>query len=960
MPSYMTTPLFSIQEAVNSASSLPHIKESRNPISVYSDRQYPKQKPTDDYKQDKLVFLIENYKKSENEYSTELRVLESIVKSFDPVYNNYFDSSLDDITDEMVKFRKDKNAKLYTVIQHLILKHNELYQLLHFTDLDTMLVNLSEWGVNINQLYKEYNGYYKLDIHQAKSEVQIRRRPLIRIRYLNNFFKSLKNIVIQMDERPYSAELLSNLEVIIFKLSKSLEDARLLDESERQRWDNFIFSTNCKDIVQLKSICVDLKPHDFDSESYNCNLHYINKLQKTTLNFFKCDVIFLKNRTFDQIAIVQKDTFGKNLVFSPLRMGEFKLDRTVNDSNGKSILFNHSIIGTDIQICFTMTENTDPQLSEKLLDLFPQVNDETTYEKPCFGLRIQNVQTTNYISKEIQDSKLISTTIPIEKSISIASNFEAESEQHVFRKETTNKPSTVIPKMNSNNTSSNDLLHKQDPDSKTSLYDPSNVPLYKLKFANSSTDIASGYLNKSTSIYHTNEQLETRIDVSSSKILSQKIIQQVINDDTSDEESIVSATEELQFVPISKLPTPVKLANPTSAINSDHTEISKEKSDDHSISQKIQEIHISEVKPKSLMNFDKYKNSLLINDDGLQQPNISHKKKKRQSIFNSLANIISKKNSKISTITAQKVTNKLSVPKEVSPTKSLHSISSIANDKVKDEKSMNIVSDSNCISTQLPNAKISLWTMMKWTKSKEVQLFLHKLSDNEIYLGMYHMIEKSISNNSISSSTSNENKTPLLLLKLDKNMDCMVNTIDIHLKTFNCHNELLTVLIRPLDHNAMKIISNALICPEAVDILVNSSSCDSDLSKQSVETQETSTTSIESEELVDNIDEEIDHIISYGLEKVTKTWTGVGSINLLQSDGKLKDLNRCVFSVVNKNDKNINFDLTGFDFGNIELNVGKDQIRELEELQVVVKGRENYILVFDSLEDINLFYECIR
>lgn len=952
MPSYVTTPLFSIQEAVNSATSLPQTPSIHPDVTLT-----PRVLPGRGNIANDLVSLVEKYRKSEREYLMELQVLESIVKSFDPVYNNYFDSSLEDITNEMVKQRKEKNLNLHALVRKMLLKHQQLDQMLHLADYHTMLVRISEWGIDVNRIYLEYLQCYKLDINQPKTEVKTRRRPLIRIRYLNNFIKSLKSMVIQMDEQPYSAELLSNIEVIIFKLSECLEQARTLDESERKKWENFVHVSSAKDIVLLRSVCVSMGQESFSCIPHLCHLHYSNKSQKAELDFPNIEVQFVNNFQNKGIAIIQKDFSGKNLLFAPIKQKELRYAKTTNNAEGKSLHFNHSLMNDGVELCFTFDPTEDMALENELMQLFPQSINTAALKPLTLGLGIsiqdENQQKQESITIHQDYEKPINATgVPAFKN---QDEFEEVDLENISPVES-NKSDLVIPPRKS-----------------------SSVPLSKLKYSSNMSNISvSKYLGSLTS---TNEAPSSSIARNREKQeqLSREIMYKIVQDESSDDESILSVTEGLNFLPIDKMPTPQKkepIANeaiepngcsvPTAPTSSDvssafvsvpapisvsaltSASVSVPASLSVSASTSASTLN-SEMKSQKSINVEKYHHSL-------QHFTTERKKTKHQSIFGSLTSFLSKKSSKKPAIVPQQVENNFVKPRQVSPTKSVHSITSVVDDKSTDQDLINILSDSGCITRQLPNAKVSLWSRNSWTKVKDVKLAVHSINgDKDFYLGVYDSMSKSGSNNTISSIPTSSSRVkdvdslPILLLKLTSDTDCMFNTIDIHVRTTNHRNEPLTVLIRPSNSFGMKIIGNALVCPDAIDLVMNSSSCDSELSKNSELTRGTSVSSIESEVVAEEPAQ----------EQMSKSWSGMGSIKMIEASGRLKDLNRCVFSIDKRHDEQVLIDLTGFDFGNIELRVSKEQIKEVSDLQVMVKGERSYVLTFDSNEDVEMFYECV-
>lgn len=955
MPSYITTPLFPIQEAVNSEMSLPQSKSKRQQVQIYSDSEASSS--------NEINMLMDSYRKSEYEYNIELQVLKSIAKNFNPIYNNYYDSSLDDITNEMVKERQNENGKFMKIVQNLIIKHKQLYEALNTSKdkLETLLINISQWGLDIDRLYSSYLQYYKLDMNQPKTEIKIRRRPLIRIRYLNMFFKSLKNIVIQMTAKPYIAELISNFEVITFKLTKLLEEARIVDEKQRSKCENFVHTYTAKDVIQLRSVCVSLDQDSFKSNIYNCNLHYINSSQNATLNFLKINVIFIE--ALSSIAIVRNESSGKSLLFAPIKKHEFRFLKSNDDSNGRSLLFNHSLLKKDVQLCFTFDSKLQPDFESKLMDIFPlPVNLPTeTYKPITAGLGIKVIDTSSTTTSSYEELGEFTNipTVPINvtrerKSRPLTENTNLLNKHN----NTANKTLSIPPRK---------LIN-------TNLAYPS-----KIKSSDASRQL---YIPKQSNPSLTTENRHIE--------LSKKILQQVVDDELSEEEveddavtvtlgntdndddnddvSMISKTEELHFVSDKLINIPqkenneVKIAKVESFKEVDINEPTQvERKEVNSTEVPTQGLGIlantaqsehprSHIQSKRSIDVSKYQNSI---------PFKEQKKSKPQLIFGSLSNLLSKKNVRRSSFIPQLIKSNSIPPttndKEVLSSKSEQSIASIVNENGNNELLMSIISTEKCFTKSLPDAKISVWNGSSWGNSKATKLMLYEINNSEYYLGFFDSLTY--------SENANSNDMPLLLCKLTSKTDCMFNAVDIHVKTTNYRDIPITILIRPFDAFGMKIIGNAVVSPESIDMLItNSNSYDSQLSKNSEQTQDTSisnntqTTSASSIHSVTADEHATKHEI---IQEFGKSWSGMGSIKLLMKNGILKDLNRCVFNVSKANDGLISVDFIGFEFGTIDLSVSKEQFKEVGDLQLMIESDESYILTFDSNECITMFYECV-
>ena len=871
--SYSATPLFSIQEAVDSSSSINQMGNN-----------HPYQ-----YEQDKLTLLLTNYNKSENEYLIELKILEKILLDFDPVYNNYFDSSLDDITNEMVSIRQEKNNELLNIVQQIIVKHTSLIQIIsNNSDFDDLVYQLSNWGKDVVINYNEYLKFYKLDVLQAKTEVKIRRRPMIRVRYLNTFFKNLKDILITIDERPNSSEIISNMEVIIFKLTKCLENCRKIDENEKARCDSLINFTNAKDIVSLKNVGVQLNQNDLNnSEVFIVDLHYLNINESASLNFMKLELFITSS---EYILLVQKDSFGKTLVFTPIKKSEFQFHKGNIQNNLTSLLFNHSIHSSKIQLCFTF-DTQNERLNSILNDFFPKLEKPVSLSTVSFGLGIMVPKVEESVETLIEEPLKEPLKEPVEEPVEGPVEVELK-----------------LPSPKAEFTSDIPKLDKQH-----------NIP-----------DL---------------------IDSTTKRDFFTEILVQTANDEVSDDESenieqqsYNSENDNISLPPINRLPTPVKsiIPQPTEV---KETEIKKT------------------ITRKPTLDLSKYQNS--IDTTSTENP------KRKKSLFGSFSNLLSKKKSSSSIssnnkIKSQTINNIPDLkPKEVSPTKSLHSISSSINDEI-----LSIISNPNCVSKSISIAKISLWTSNSWTKSRETSIILHCLND-KFYLGFYNTMIKSISDKTISSlDTNSDSNKPILLIKINENTDCTFNIIDIHVTTESYKGNNLTIMIKPSNRQDMRIISNVLVNPDIIDSLLvnNNESYDSEVSYQSDKMmlpKMDSFSSIESEIEIDNVNNGKGNEFQYEEQSyATKHWTSVASLKKIENDVVI-DLNRCVLSVENKGNNSICIDLTGFEFGNIELNICKEQIDKIQLREVLVKRNENeadssdYILNFDSISDVNLFYECI-
>lgn len=868
MVSYSQTPLFPIQEATNSTSSLPASSNHANLAIVAENNE-----------ENDVYTILNNYRRSEKDYLVELKTLYSIVKSFDPVYNNYYDDSMEDITDEMVEERKEKNDSFKELVSSLILKHKEVSELLKLPKLDAILLNLVTWSDGMVEMYTKYIEFYKLDVSQCKTEIKIRRRPLIRIRYLSDFFKSLKEAIILMGEKPYTAFVLSSFEVLTFKLTKCLNYSKKTDDLEKHKCGNELYTTNAKDVIKLTPVLADVRQSQLDQE-YFCDLHYIN--QTTTLEFLNITVVTLKNTPIDQIAILQRDTFGKHLLFSPLRKNEFTV-KVKNGMMGTSLEFQHTILKDQLKICFLFNKNTNPELSSVLLRLFPKYVPSAAYNIPKFGLGIRMGKDENEITK---NSPQKSNQLDVEKP---SQQYKTHMTIIDVQKEKENDIESTEVKNNTKNNNNNN-----------------NTPLYHKFLPNDISHGSQCNFKQTYNLIDAPEQLKKESD------LSRKLLIQVATGDVSDEESDV---DEVQSVVSSDCDhdSAIGLKNRLSTLSNELKTLNKSVEP------------VSANKTTKAINLDKYQNSLQSND-----------KSKRKSIFGALSGLLSRKQNK----PQHKVnsnSNNIIKSKISDSNISLRSMSSI----VSSNNDMNLQNVLKQAQHQvLPSAEVSLWNVSSWTKNKTLNLSLFNICENKFYVGFYE----------------NHHENPLLLLELDQSTDCIFNTIDIHLKARNLKGNEITVMIKPLDRRDMKVIGNALVNPELFETIVkNSSSVSSDLSTVTQLSRESVATS-----MTVITDKGNDHDVQIETDTGKKTkfngWSGVGDLKLIMSSKRLVDLNRCVV-VVERNGNDIMFDLTGFEFGNIEVKVDPKCIRIDENNGVYINGgvKGVYLLVLDSSKDVESF-----
>ena len=946
MPSYFTTPLFSIQEAADSTASIPNVNPmkftySPNAPVLSSESKIEKFHSADqihsiaDSQYDRLMYLLHNYVQSEVEYHDELQVLRMIVKSFNPVYNNYFDGSLKDITNEMVAYRKEANEELLETIDAIIQKHTEMRQILSLYSFDELVLKLSTWGENVPQLYSKYMKRYRLDVSQCKSEIKSRRRPLIRVRYLNTFYKNLKNILITMGERSFSSEAIPSFEVIIYKLTKCLEECRKLDDVEKAKCNDIVTISTAKDVLSLQNVCVIIEQSQFKkSQQYNVDLHYFNMIEHSTLTYLKATLMFLQN---GELAIVETENYNKSLVFAQLRQGEFRYSKSDDMDGNTSLLFNHSVCGSRVQLCFTIKQN-ETRLSNLLTGLFPPQRVNLRHIESSKGLgiapqRINEISTSPVSTDGTSANERLSSTETEPTSVSSSGSESEEDHELTFVQQT-----------------------------------QSSAPLYKLHLETKKIPVQAP-----TSKYHTELLQDTKIpeapanelDIQKERELSLKFMRQVVNDISSDEEEEegdegdsdgdydVQSCTNISFAPIQQLPTPIDDSHPADGQTITKADVLTEEQPQHSIFRNKKH------------DFSKYENA--IHDVSQLTPHASQtstqSQQKKKSFFNTFTSILSKKREVKSS--SRKSSKELPATVRKSTTSEANAMASgVRLQKSKSETALKRIITSDLSTTFITRVRICLWNGHTWSNAKDCSMMLHQQpSSSEFYIGFYDSTAKSLSSTTISTLGLSDNDAinlPVLLMRLNTLSSCTSNPIDIQMVAENHIGNKLTVLIRPSDISELTLINNALLTPSETRLYLQKN--ESTATELSI--PNSYGMSIPKVESMSSIESEVDFVVEGTLEKLKtlttddKSWTGVGQLLEVIENGKEMDLNSCVLTVENRKSRDlITIDLTGFEFGNIELSLRQHEIKEISSTKISLG--ENYILQLENVQDMHLFYECV-
>ena len=84
------------------------------------------------------------------------------------------------------------NLKLnIDLISNLIFLHNSLNDIIDYIDINSFLLKFSQWCLKSFKIYQIYIDNYDLNKNDIDSIISLKRRPLIKIRYLKKFILKL-------------------------------------------------------------------------------------------------------------------------------------------------------------------------------------------------------------------------------------------------------------------------------------------------------------------------------------------------------------------------------------------------------------------------------------------------------------------------------------------------------------------------------------------------------------------------------------------------------------------------------------------------------------------------------------------------------------------------------------------------------------------------------------------------
>ncbi|KAG7908992.1 hypothetical protein KL906_003223 [Ogataea polymorpha] len=285
--------------------------------------------------------VLDEIKTTESHYISELGSLMRLVNAFDVRFNNYFDDSVDDAIEEQMVHRQKKNTRLAKTVRTLITMHRELGKILQTDDLAVLAAKFAEWCTDAIKLYKQYISLYRLQENQSVSEVELRRQPLLRLAYLHQSIKCVKNMLSLQMDRLQGGSVFSDLEVAIHRLEQTMEEAHRMECLQRKKLEKHVNFSSVRSMTDFSMICSSFSMNSI-VETYRTEMYYTNEKLDTSLIFKTLELMFLKNQT---VALVSLEKGERTLVFPPLRANELHYDKQVED---EIYVFKHTL---DTGIC---------------------------------------------------------------------------------------------------------------------------------------------------------------------------------------------------------------------------------------------------------------------------------------------------------------------------------------------------------------------------------------------------------------------------------------------------------------------------------------------------------------------------------------------------------------------------------------------------------------------------------
>ncbi|KAG7863031.1 hypothetical protein KL939_000350 [Ogataea angusta] len=332
--------------------------------------------------------VLDEIKTTESHYVSELGSLMRLVNAFDVRFNNYFDDSVDDAIEEQMSYRQKMNARLAKVVRTLIVMHRELAQLLQTDDLAVLAARFAKWCMDVIKVYKQYISLYRLQENQTVSEVELRRQPLLRLAYLHQSIRAIKNMLSLQMDRLQGGSVFSDLEVATHRLEQTMEEAHRMECLQRKKLDKHVNFSSVRSMTDFSMICSSFSMNSV-VETYRTEMYYTNEKLDTSLIFRTLELMFLKNQT---IALVSLEKGERTLVFPPLRANELHYDKQVED---EIYVFKHTL---DSGICVYL--KLDSTMHSKLAKFWNRPAKLTKTRSMGMGIQLQGS-----VSSEVPESE---------------------------------------------------------------------------------------------------------------------------------------------------------------------------------------------------------------------------------------------------------------------------------------------------------------------------------------------------------------------------------------------------------------------------------------------------------------------------------------------------------------------------------------------------------------------------
>ncbi|KAH3661998.1 hypothetical protein OGAPHI_006179 [Ogataea philodendri] len=324
--------------------------------------------------------VLDQIRTSDSHYRNELGSLLRLVNAFDSRYNNYFDDKIDDDFDELVDHRQAMNTKLTKVVRLLIVSHKDLGSILEQKDLMELAANFARWCISANKGYRQYVELYRIRDNQSLSEVELRRQPLLRLAYLHQSVKTVKNLLSLQIEHSKGGTVFSDLEIALHRLGQLIEEARKMDQVQRKKLDNHVNFANVRSITDFAMVCSSFNVNAM-VDRYETEMYYTNEKLDVSLIYKTMELVFLKNNT---VAMVSVEKGHRALLFPPLRANELQYDKQVEE---EVYLFRHTL---DKGICIYL--KLDGDIADKLLSFWKKNVQLTKTRSMGMGILIQKTK----------------------------------------------------------------------------------------------------------------------------------------------------------------------------------------------------------------------------------------------------------------------------------------------------------------------------------------------------------------------------------------------------------------------------------------------------------------------------------------------------------------------------------------------------------------------------------------